>query len=374
MGDVYAELFESITGIDPVIEEVEAAPVEATPTAVTNDLNVLNPLIMYEFKNEIIAAENEFLTAPIGTTITMDEFIDGLEFDITDLIKLLTPNEYVVGLRCNFSEPVYYAGYIKPVLPPKTNRGRKKKEPSGKQRKRQGNGKNFNNQITFETRAGEGMPVHKFKVFHTGRIQLPGADQKSIDDVIACTTRITEKLREVTPCGEPLYVRPVMKNYKFRVKIPTGCMLHLSELGEIIKREHNLPSDDAPDHPPIFWLEYVRKRQKINVSFRTPIPDNDGKKTTLAIMASGKINVLGGLYAADTRAIFEFIHWIFRKYGDQVLVGRPKLQHVEERFELLPPPQERIDELNNIDIYHHIVSALTKKHGLIDLSWIATDG
>jgi hypothetical protein len=295
--------------------------------------NVMNLAIREEFKTEKIFNETEIFTEPVSTTNTMEGYLSNVQFHEEELIGEFEPDVDIVIYRCNYGK-LKYAGYTEPVKQRTTNRGRKKKIKKKKLRKKQGEGGDFNSQITFVARSQlTPVPVngiiplntrvYKFKVFRTGKLQLPGVHQHLIDDVINCTKTIVGVLNQHLHAGELnpalltniININPVMKNYKFTVKLPAGHIIDLEALRKIMTthRAAQFRNDllGAPEHPKMFRITYTRQDTKLSVKFITPIHRKPKKMTRVNIFMRGKINILGAFEAATTRQICEFLHWLF---------------------------------------------------------------
>lgn len=349
---------DEIRRLAPPVERVEVRPEMIEVAEFDAENNVLDLNIRDKFKNECVFEETAIFTRPVNTTNTMEGYLSNVSFHERDLIQELIPDEALVIYRCNYGK-LKFDGYTEPVKQRKTNRGRKKKEKKKKLRKKQGDGVDFNSQITFVVRSSlapdpiDGIipyesKVYKFKIFRTGKLQLPGVHQHLIDDVIACTKKIAQILNFHLHPGEDnparltniINVNPVMKNYKFLVKLPPGKIINMRALQQILQRERvarfNEANDDvnndAPEHPSIFMLKYTRQDTKLSIKFSTPIYKKPKKKTRINIFMRGKINILGAFYADVTRQICEYLHWIFEKYYDELVVSEGLTEPVS-----LPP-------------------------------------
>lgn len=328
--------------------------------------NVLNPDIRANFKAEKIYMNTHIFTQPISTTNTVEGFISNVSFHERDLIEELLPDENIVMYRCNYGK-IKHDGYTEPVKERKTNRGRKKKPKKKKARKRQGEGSDFNSQVTFVVRSesanlirttdantGEtiyqvpyGAKVYKFKVFRTGKVQLPGVCPEHVDDVIISIKKVVTTLNfhlhpgETNPAriSDIININPVMKNYKFRVKLPLGHIIDMNSLRRILRRERTtqclgdadiIPDDpnvtERPSHPDIFMIKYTQQDSKLSIKFTTPIYHNPDKRTRVNIFGcSGKINILGALDADVSFQICEYMHWIFETFYAEIIVGEGTL-------------------------------------------------
>lgn len=319
-------------------EPIVVAPVVVRPVIDTNANNMLNIEARERFRDERVYYETYLFTDPINTTNTTSGLLTNVEFHEEELITRVWPDDRIVVYRCNYGKEVYI-GYTEPVPVKKTNRGRKKKEKKKKPRKKQGNGTDFNSQMTFIVRsltsdAPDGIVpadalVYKIKVFRNGKIQLPGLQRESSDDAIECARVVTNELNQLLHNGEPLttiaYLNPVMKNYRIRVKLetlglPGTAIVSLAAIKQILVAERADPNPDAPPHPVIFNVKYDDGETKLSVKFSTPIPSKATKKTRVNLMTRGKINILGAFDAADTYQICDYIHWIFEEYFDRVVI------------------------------------------------------
>jgi len=144
--DMQDRLAEVLALQAPKIEPIVHIPVAPLPN--DNIHNILGAEARERFCNERVYYETYLFTAPINTTNTTSGFLTNVDFMEEDLIMHVSPDERIVVYRCNYGKEVY-VGYTEPVKVKKTNRGRKKKEKKKKPRKKQGNGTDFNSQMTF---------------------------------------------------------------------------------------------------------------------------------------------------------------------------------------------------------------------------------
>jgi len=207
-------------------------------------------------------------------------------------------------------------------------------------------GTSFNSQLTFVVKSAlepvindkvsPSAKVYKFKIFRTGKLQLPGVQQSSIDDVIQCTRYIIDALNDVLYDGEPVAqlvnINPVMKNHKFVVKIPPTHIINLTLLKKMLDEERVACAPGAPPHPAVYNVKYTRQDTKLSVKFSTPIFKKPHKRTRINIFMRGKINILGGFDNEASRAICSYLHWLFDVFGDQIIQS-------ESRLEPAPKPE-----------------------------------
>jgi hypothetical protein len=292
-----------------------------------------------------------------------------------DLIKVVRPTFDIIGYNCNYGH-VYHPWYTPP--PPKKKK--KSLAKTRKPRKQQGDGSSFNSQITFLVRSLHNPPidyesehipsdthVYKFKVFRTGKIQLPGVRQDNIDDVLECSNFVVDMLNEClhrpsndqetivdnicsadTTLQPPsaltsgpsaltsgpstlIYLRPVMKNYKFIIKLPANHIIDLPALKRIVDcdRVGACPCDSArtcvceyryPNMPLVYITKYSRRESKMSITFTTPVTHKLKKKTRLNVFMRGRSNLLGAFYQTDTTIICDYLHHLFELYTDVLIV------------------------------------------------------
>jgi hypothetical protein len=322
------------------VDEIRPVPEKHELIVFDNEINLLNIPVRDNFHKPVLF-ENEIFTPPQSTTITMEGFIEGVMFKEQELITLLEPTMEIPIIKCNFARKVY-PGYTEPVKIKKSNRGRKKREKKKKNRKKQGLGTEFNTQITFVVRPDDtsigiiddyhivpvDCKVYKFKVFRTGKIQLPGVNPECIEEVIICARKITSMLVASNFPGvkeaKLVNINHVMKNYKFRVKMPLEQNIDLLNLKNVFLNEMLEPDPLAPQHPAVFDVKYTRQETKLAVKFSTPTLRKTDKKLKVNVFPSGKINILGAFADVDTILIYRYITWVFQQAN--ILDDIPELE------------------------------------------------
>jgi len=298
-----------------------------------------------DFRNEVLFHECDLFTAPLSTTNTMEGYISNLVFHERDLIELVKPDEHIVIIKCNYGikRNPNYAEAVKPRM---SNRGRKKKPKTLKLRKKQGAGIDFNSQITFVVRPRVDQDqVYKFKVFRTGKMQLPGVINNNIDDVVDCSTLIVRGINSAIHAETPLNqlstlvsLSPVMKNYKFQIKIPQDHIIDMLALQRLIKIDIANPANvkHLLHDNSIFMFNYTRQDTKASLKFSTPIPKKPKKKTRINIFMRGKVNILGAMDITSTQYICDYIRDLFKKNKNLIIRECideiPTMQHEQNIF------------------------------------------
>lgn len=348
---------EEIMGLEAPRVNVEPKPLTVEVEEFDREHNILEREKMEKFIKDVVVDESPIFTAPISTTITMEGTLANVRFHEAEFIHELLPSEDVVLIKCNFGK-IIFENYREPVKVKKTNRGRKKKEKRHKHRKIQGDGTCFNSQITFVVRSlldpipesgiiPSDTRVYKFKVFRTGRIQLPGVRPQLIHDVVACTEKIVHLLNfhlhpgveDITKLVHMVNINPVMKNYKFMARMAPNELIDLMVLKQLLLEEKQRQQrrraaqvlgaenanvvDESPAHPNIYDVKYTREETKLSIKFHTPVAKNRKKKARVNIFMRGKFNILGAFDEEVTAQIYKYLEWLFTKQRDRLIVSVP---------------------------------------------------
>lgn len=295
--------------------------------AQTNCNDLLNPQVRAEIAAEIaFGPELDLFTLPFNNTITINGAFDGVLFHEETLSPLLCTNSDVVIIKSNYTDqtdPSY-----QPYQPPKrSNRGRKKKPKKPSVRPKQGTGNEFNSQISFYVRSRvilydsgveKGRPkLYKFKIFRTGKIQLPGARNTILEDVIESLRHV----QNVLECALKTSIIPRrlstdLKNYRFDIRMRArNGRINLANL----KMNLQLRNNDNPPHFSL-TLNHDNQQTKLAVIFATPIFKDPNRATRVNIYASGKVNVLGAYNVNDVGTICTWLHFVIKSDEKNIIV------------------------------------------------------
>lgn len=362
-------------------------------------------------------------TAPQSTTNTACGMLSNVQFHERDLIQDLLPTHDFLVFHSNYGR-YKYEGYDEPPTHASKRAARVVRKPRKKQGEGAYKGTTFNSQITIimrstlepviycscggfydatgnarasanddqsniagSTRASTdttldphdpgacerciprvpaNAKIYKFKLFRTGKIQLPGVKQQLVGDVLSCVNKIVDLLNMSLHFGETdpralvqlININPTMKNYKFTINLagiaphtvpalansahtsepaadtPAGAELEPSQKAGpcVAQCTTQLMCDliafrDAVlAVPPAAWpgerayVKYDRQDTKLSVVFITPIPGNPHKKTRVSIFMRGKVNILGGFCVDTTRAICMFLCDVLRRNLHAIVV------------------------------------------------------
>ena len=340
------------------------------------------------FGTESIYEETELFSAPITTTVTMEGGMSNVSFHEKDLIEKCVPSDEILVYRCNYGHKTY-AGYQPPSKERRCTRGRKKQPRIKKERKKQGMGTDFNSQLTMVVlstldeslttdktneigdETDEKIPqipqissdakVYKFKVFRTGKIQLPGGRPAVVEDLMACINKVVNQMNNLLHPGEEDPTKlcamidfvPVMKNYKFIAKLQPNTIIDLQQLYKVLTTKSAANKTDKNIAEPgdkkfiaeqnIAVVKYTREETKLSIRFKTPIPDCPDKKTRVNIFMRGKINILGAFDPVVTREIVDYLHRVFVENDDIFVMENQRT--IEVRAPIVIPPLEISDEI-----------------------------
>lgn len=279
-------------------------------------MNLLDESQLSNFNNY---QQQRGMSELLSTTMTVEGEISGLKFNESTLIKTVTPDEDIVVFRCNFGVKVH----PRVMAWFERNRKKKPKKLEKSTRKMQGSGTDFNSQITCFVRSrfshidDFNIVVYKFKVFRTGKIQLPGVHPNNIRDVIDCSHLLARKLSQIiceyavtypevvgdAAIGgcELLAMRTIMQNSKFCVLLQPRQQINLYCLHQAIatntKEIAGFAAREVSTESP--------SRECVSLSIL--FIDGNKKKNHVNVFARGKINLLGVNSSDISMRIYRFI-------------------------------------------------------------------
>lgn len=313
-------------------------------TTYDHKFNLLDPMNLQLFTNYKLFEADELFTEPKNVTTTLEGLLTNTSFHEEQLINTIAPDEDIVMCCCNFGQ-IKYNGYTVPVPVRKTNRGRKKKVKAPSTRKQQGDGSSFNSQITIHIRSQNSnleydnsiatkisivpylTPIYQFKVFRTGKLQLPGARPDTIADIVASVGPLVDMMnRELHPTEYDLlnivrllFISPVMSNYKFVLNLPNKHIIKLRALHKIFMDEMSGQRHND-NHPKIYKTFLSKKTHKLTVEFASPTYENPARASQCCIFTKGKCNILGAVGLEQTRNIAKYFCSVLRQNYEDIVV------------------------------------------------------
>lgn len=311
-------------GLESVIDELKnvkktrAAAKKKDNMIEVNDfdqtMNILDIENRAQFVAENVANETKQLSAPQLTTVTVVGAYANIKMMEEDWIKYMSTNRHILVCSCNFGRIVY----DKYTPPPRKEKAKKKKSD----RKVQGNGSEFNSQITLFANAEPHLftdddiiptntPVFKFKLFRNGKIQLPGGRKEVIDNIVDATRYIeaycnrifNPSVVDLLKLIKVINVNISMKNYKFIIKLGENQIVNLERLKELFT-SYKIRGETSIG---VFDIIPNGSLTNLSIEFNTPVYGNDDKHMRMTIEKSGKVNIKGALYIDYTTQAFDLL-------------------------------------------------------------------
>lgn len=280
--------------------------------------------------------ESPLITPIQPTTQTIGGNIANVSFMESELITRVQADNIILSIASNYGK-VTHPGYTPPIKPAGKSQQRQQKKKAA--RKQQGNGTQMSSQISFSVRADalgdspreypvvDGItqfppttPIFKIKVFRTGYTQIPGANPRNIEGVVAALAYVVEYLSRYLAPPYPIRVvniNPIMYNYKFEICIPRGHIFDVRALSH-----HAIALHTGPD----ILVENKSSGSKISLRF-VKIVGTEEYTSTFAIFRSGKCNIQGGVNTEQIKNACEYIIDVLRARYDDIM---PKIKHPAE--------------------------------------------
>lgn len=259
--------------------------------------------IIGQFKND------KLLFSPLeNSTCTVEGQLVNVQHNEDEIIDILSCSNKIIAIDCNFGHLTYKESK-EPVVK-KSNRGRKKKPKVVKNRKFQGDGTEFNSQISFkiignvirkapfiqdnhsknaETFTKDNEKYEKFinyykiKVFRNGKITVPGVLMDDFSDLEEPLQILCEYLSKVfLEDVHPENLRAIMRNYKFRLlngmidlhNLHKYCSTHFQNLLninfhdilEFISNPIFKDSEIDPYH--LGWNEFISEENQNKIEYK----------------------------------------------------------------------------------------------------------
>jgi len=280
-----------------------------------------------------LSIDSPLITQIEPTTQTIGGNIANVQFMEAELITRVQADNIILAIASNFGK-VVHPGYTPPIKTPGKSQQRQEKKKAT--RKQQGNGTQMSSQISFIIRAdGVGdspreypivdkvmqfptdILIFKIKVFRTGYTQIPGANPKNINGVVAALSYVVEYLSKyLTPqySIRVININPIMYNYKFEVIIPPGRIFDVRALSQCALQMHT-----GPD----ILVENTSCGTKISLQFIKTVGAKE-YTSTFAIFRSGKCNIQGGVNTEQIKHSCEYLIHVLEVHYDLIL---PRERH-----------------------------------------------
>ena len=276
--------------------------------------------------------ENQYITTP--------EFESEYVSKVKEEFKL---HKNIIKIGCNYGEYISKKYIDLTTVVKKSNRGRKKKEKKVTNRKKQGNGKYFNSQITFTVIDKDNeKKFYHVKIFTNGTIQIPCVCDENIhsisyiiDDIIHILNQFDYAKPNPTKEITIDYIKSIMRNYKFSTQninlfldlkkfqslilnfksyIDNGHVTADNRIDEINTTLYDTHNADLTKLTLTLVKHSSERYVGFLIKFKTPIENNENKTSTVKIFSSGKFN-LDGCNTKDQAYIIKNILYILMGIG-----------------------------------------------------------
>lgn len=350
-----------------------------TGTTIYSDKQLNNNINYYK---NLITTKDKIFTNLVPSTLTAKGAFNNICFNEEDIIDMLTVpvGGYILKIGCNYGVITNPCPYYEP--PPVrvriSNRGRKPKTKPTSKRKLQGTGKFFSSQITFEIYNSTNNKIYKIKLFRNGGFQVPGVNKPDMQDLIKPIKILRDYLRTefMDDTIDIQYFVSVMRNYICRISNPNMLIrlnkletllkglkqmdnLHpVIELVDVLKEKYNLLCDDV-------IKEYIGVKNNIIgmaeiqnnceryfgliLKFYRPVPWKMGKRTTIKVLRSGKINIDGGNSIEESYELYHWIESMFAEYSSTILYNPTDPIDESDEYDIGSGGSVYDDELNDIE-------------------------
>jgi len=289
------------------------------------------------------------------STITVKGKFSHINYHEKDFIKDVIPPEPEEGIH-SISNNFGRKTIIEKKVVEKSTRGRKKTIKKESTRKKQGNGKSFASQTTFEVRK-EHDPNQTFqiKLFRTGIFNCPGGRDQNFEDLIYPLNIVRKLLRRhfKNPAIDYNEFSSAMRNFKcfminkdnvndlvgfknllidlkyhpnmlVQKNVKTGLMYQLGLDAELVE---DILDYSINNLHKIGEISYnTDRRFYLSIKFIRVRTNGDIKDTTVKVFKDGKININGANSELDAIHIYNFLGLIYDKYHCNFVESRSKIE------------------------------------------------
>jgi hypothetical protein len=211
--------------------------------------------------------EDDIILSPLLQTVMSIQGKFTNLFISEDDVCFYLPKGNILGAESNYGE-VWADKYNGSKLKKKkSNRGRKKKVKKTSKRKKQGNGRHLNSQITFHGRSHLNKnKIYKIKCFRTETFNVPGILKKDMSDVLPILYELRDYHREMNLCDDIKIsdIHPFLINYKCRI-VNTNLLIELQAVIDLLTEMKKDPHDKKKIYG------YMKKSNNITPKMRNII-------------------------------------------------------------------------------------------------------
>jgi len=183
------------------------------------------------------------------------------------------PKGNILGAESNYGE-VWADDYDGSKLKvKKSNRGRKKKVRKSSKRKKQGNGRHLNSQITFHGRSYfDKNKIYKIKCFRTETFNVPGVLRKDMSDVLPVLEELRNYHREMNLCDDIEIddIYPFLINYKCKI-VNSDFLVELQPVIDLLTEIKIDPHDKNKIVEFMGDSDFITTKMKNIIDFYIPV-------------------------------------------------------------------------------------------------------
>lgn len=252
--------------------------------------------------------EKIMLKKLIHSTLTATGSLTGfIKFKEKEFIEDIEPTGFIKCISCNFGVKTQPGWTYKPAKT--TNKGRKKKDKIRKERKRQGNGGQFDSMIAFYVQGD--IKVYIIKLFRNSIIQVTGGLKEDMSDIRVAGNNLATFLSKIVNSDVKIdKLGKVMSNWKTVIDVGPNIRTNIDKLYNICKDHFG----EGLSHAIINRGE----QGKLELKFITPIPTKDDRTVTIMIFPSNKVNFFGGYYRKDIDRLYFRLNELLCQYKDEI--------------------------------------------------------
>ena len=268
------------------------------------------------------------------TTITIGCKINGLFIESRELYKKLNLDEHILRTDSAYGSCVsdYYQ---KPIIKPKSNRGRKPSLNKPKEKT------HMNSCTSILIRPPGYNKEFKLKCFQKESVQIPGIQNYNLEDAIDVMNTLVDKLKIDLNNPNLNYsgLKRIQANFKFTIKILRkdhninlfrliNAVNHYYENQDekwkqndyVESQEYHKIKKEIIDERAIKEVEFNGNKSFVMVRMFSPRKSDLSRTTRIEIYASGKVNFKGCHSIKYAEAFHEFIKDLCQKYGQYFIM------------------------------------------------------
>lgn len=294
-------------------------------------------------------APARFLADIRASTMTIEFKFEGLELELEDFVGVELTG-HIMEMNSSVGKSVN-PNYPPPPVSTKVKRGRKKKVKTTDRCKGGHFGSQMQSVIASTFKPGK---VYKVKCFKTGTGQVPGVLDPYYTDVMPAIEELRQFICKTLGGEFPIsYIRPLMRNYvsfineidyiidlrKFTTFITDYCHsgTEYKEFESIIGK-HFAPdiTNQIMARIPVNRMRISRiqydpeKYSGVKLSMFRPVHGattlkEKEKILTIKVLQSGKINFDGNRYIWEIESVYEWLSYLFSRYGSEFLMRRSEI-------------------------------------------------